>query len=528
MYGIPITPLGHLAHAVFPLLVIALLLRWKARLADPSTPWNTPVDLGLALGSGLVVTLLSTAWMTRYFLFRYSLTASDFGQYCESIGAFRDGALAGWAKQRSLVAGFLPATLSDALGVVDALFVGALISHMVMGIGVFLWARAAHSRLAGMVAVLLTAAVAPLVHLSRTTTFYPETVAGCVMSAAAAMLALRYRSLPALITSAIMSSTVLLLDVRGLLWALPAIGLTATAAVLAQGMARRIVGLGALFLSLVISYQVGKQTTWDITPSLEQQTAFYVDEAIRRFAPDDPRAGISTDEEVADSRYVWGRSSLQEIPQTLYFLWSLKQDLPAGIENQPETQYFRRTHVIPWLGPAGLSLLLVLWGARRRPWVALGFLGSLVPFAVALQGSSQMVAHSRYIANGITMIPVLLGAGFAVAAQGALASQDTAPDGPPLRSGDWMGLTLLLGLVLGMVPTWLSPVANWRSPVSADIEPSNSLWHAANSERLPVDVGVECATSLREDFEAGLPVGSRLLSWTVETSPTHNPTLEGE
>jgi len=528
MYGIPITPLGHLAHAVFPLLVIALLLRWKARLADPSTPWNTPVDLGLAMGSGLLATLLSSAWMTRYFLFRYSLMASDFGQYCESIGAFRDGNLAGWAKQRSLVAGFLPASLSDSLGIVDALFVGALFSHVVMGIGVFLWARAAHSRLAGLAAVLLTATVAPLVHLSRTTTFYPETVAGCVMSAAAAMLALRYRSLPALVTSAVIASTVLLLDVRGLLWALPAIGLTATAAVLAKGMTRRLIGLGTLLLSLVISYQVGKKTTWDVSPSLEQQTAFYVDEAIRRYAPDDPRAGISTEEEIADSRYVWGRSSLAEIPQTLLFLWSLKQDLPAGIENQPETEYCRRTHVIPWIVPAGLSLLLVLWGARRRPWVALGFLGSLVPFGVALQGSSQMVAHSRYIANGITMIPVLLGVGFAVVAQGALSSEDAASDGPPLRSGEWIGLTVLLVLVLGMIPTWLSPVANWRSPVSADIEPSNSLWHAANSERLPVDVGAECAASLKEDFAAGFPVGSRLLGWTVDTSPTHNPTLEGE
>jgi len=83
-------------------------------------------------------------------------------------------------------------------------------------------------------------------------------------------------------------------------------------------------------------------------------------------------------------------------------------------------------------------------------------------------------------------------------------------------------------LVLGMVPTWLSPVANWRSPVSADIEPSNSLWHAAHSELLPVDVAAECAEALNEDFASGLPIGSRLLGWTVDSSPTHNPTLERE
>jgi len=348
------------------------------------------------------------------------------------------------------------------------------------------------------------------------------------LSAGAAVLAIRYRTLPAIAFSALVTGIVLLLDVRGLLWALPATGLTVVAAVLARGLTRRVAGLGILLLSLLASYQVGKATTWDVTPSLEQQTAFYVDEAIRRYFPGDPNAGISTQEEIADSRYVWGRTTLTEIPDTLHFLWTLKQSLPDGIENQPETEYCRRTHVTPWVVPAVVSVLLMVWGVRRRPWIALGFLGSLVPFFVALQGTSQMVAHSRYIANGITMIPVVLGVGFSVVAQGALARHDGESNEPLLRRGEWIGLGVLLVIVLGLVPTWLSPVANWRSPVSADIEPSNSLWHAAHSDPLPVDVTIECAQALQEDFRTGLPVGSRLLGWTVDSSPTHNPTLEGE
>ena len=528
MYGIPITPLGHLAHAVFPLLVIAVLLRRFARLGSPSEPWRTTTDVGLGMGAALLGTLLSSAWMTRYFLFRFSLTASDFGQYCESLGAFRGGDLALWAKQRSLVAGTLPGLLSDSLGIVDALLVGALISHVVMGFGIYLWARAAHSRLAGLVAVMLASAVAPLVHLSRTVTFYPETVAGCVLSAAAATLALRLRTLPAVLFSALVAGLVLLLDVRGLLWALPAVGLTAFAAILAKGWWRRVVGVALIGGCLAGSYALGERTSWELTPSLEQQTSFYVDEALRRFQPNNPNAGISTQEEVASSRYVWGRTDITEIPDTLQFLWTLRQGMPEGIEDQPETAYGRRTHMVPWLLPAGFGLALALWGARRRPWLALGFLGSLVPFAVALQGTANMVGHSRYMANGITMVPVLLGLGFAVCAQGALQRRDEAHDGPLLRRSEWIGLAIVLCLVLGMVPTWLSPVANWRAPVSADIEPSNSLWHAANSTALPVDVAPACAAALREDFASGLPVGSKLLEWTVEESPTHDPTLEGE
>jgi hypothetical protein len=528
MYGIPITPLGHLAHAVLPLLFIAVLVAVFGRRSDPSAPWETPVDLGLALGCGVGATALSSGWMSRYFLFRYPLTASDFGQYCESVGALRDGSLSGWVKQRSVVAGWLPSMLADALGVVDALFVGALISHVLMGVGIFLWARAAHSRLAGVCAVLLTLTVAPLVHLSRMVTFYPETVAGCVMAAAGSMLALRYRNLPAVFFSALTIGFVLLLDVRGLLWALPMLGLTGLATLLVRGLWRKLVAAGVLGVSLFVSYQVGGVTNWEETPSLERQTAYYVDEAIRRYKHPEIAAGLNTEQQVADSRYVWGWTPPADIPRTLRSLWRLKAALPEGIADQPETAYGRRTHVVPWVLPAGIGLLVALWGARRRRWLALGFLGTLTPFVVALQGTAQMVGHSRYIANGVTMVPVLLGLGFAVVAQGALSEQDSPDRRPAISRSEMGGLVAILVFVLGLVPCWISPVATWRAPVSADIEPTNSLWHAAHSAQLPLDISPRCVAALQRDFADGMPVGSRFLRWEVEKSPTHTPTLEGE
>ena len=95
-------------------------------------------------------------------------------------------------------------------------------------------------------------------------------------------------------------------------------------------------------------FALGERTSWELTPSLEQQTSFYVDEALRRFQPNNPNAGISTQEEVASSRYVWGRTDVSEIPDTLQFLWTLRQGMPEGIEDQPETAYGRRTHMVPW------------------------------------------------------------------------------------------------------------------------------------------------------------------------------------
>jgi hypothetical protein len=466
--------------------------------------------------------------MTRYFLTRFPLTASDFGQYCECVGVGRSGSLEGWVHQRSVVAGLPSSALANVFGVVDGLFVGALVSHALMGVGLYLWARAAHSRLAGVTAVLLALTVAPLVDLSRTVTFYPQTVAGCVMAAAGAMLALRYRSLPAIVFSALTTALVLLLDVRGLLWALPMLGLTLLAIALSAGLWRKLVGSAVLVAVLAGSYPLGEATTWEQTPSLEQQTAYYVDEAIRRFNPGDRQVGIATDTEAADSRYVWGRTPVADIPKTLSFLWQLKAMLPEDIADQPETAYGRRTHVMPWVLPAALSLVLVLWGLARRPWLALGFLGTLVPFAVALQGTAQMVGHARYIANGVTMIPVLLGLGFAVLAGGRLGRRDSQFRGPVFRLAEIVAVLAVLALVLGMVPTWLSPVATWRAPVSADIEPANTLWYAGQDGFLPPDVSPKCTQILKADFDAGLPVGSELLDWEVQESPSHNPTLEGE
>jgi hypothetical protein len=528
MFGIPITPLGHLAHVLFPLPALAVLLWFFGKRSDPSAPWKTRIDLGLALICGLVLMGLNAFWMSRYFVQQYPLTASDFGQYCECVGVLREGILTGFVKQRSVVAGLIPSFFARDFGVVDGLFLGALFSHVVLGAGIFLWARAAHSRLAGVVAAVMVGSLAPLVHLTRTVTFYPEMVAGCVLSAAGAMLALRYRSLSAVVFSSLTASLVLLLDVRGLLWALPAIGLTFVAVCLCRGWLRKGVGLGCLLGCLLASHTVGSLVNWDESPSLEQQTVYYVDEALRRYSPNDPNAGLQTDRDVAGHRFVWGRSPLADIPKTLTFLWMLKQSLPEGIGNQKETRYGRRTHLLPWIAPAVGGFFLAVWGARRRRWVWLGFAGTLVPFAVALQGTADLVAHPRYMANGITMVPVLLGVGFAALYLGPLAREDRDRGSPVLGPRDGAAILGVLLCVLGFVPSWLSPVATWRAPVSADIEPANSVWYAGSTTKLPPDVSPRCVEYLKRDLENGLPLGSKLLGWTATESPTHAPTLEGE
>jgi len=515
MYGQPIVGLGHLFHALVPLLLLGLLVRLTRRGTDPSAPWSTPVDFGLALASGVTATALSGAWLVDYHLLEFPLSASDFGQYCESVAAFRSGDLDGWAIQRSLVPGALPGWMSGPLGIIDGLLLSALLSHALMGAGLYLWGRAAHGRLAGAVAALLGCAVGPLVMLTRTVTFYPEACAAYVLSAAAATLALRYRNLPAVTASAVTCALVFNVDVRGLLWALPALGLTLAAALAVRGWWRKAVALLLIGAFLAGSYRVGGATTWARSPTLEQQTTFYVDEAIRRFSTDGDTPS-DLNQRVFEDPYLWGRSPPQAIPHTLGQLLDIQRRLPEGLADHPETRTIRGQQIEPWLLPAGVALVLAVWGLRRRPLLAAGLLGSLAPFAVALHGTATVHAHVRYMGNGMAIVPLLLALGVAVVAQGSLGAEDR-PRGE--RWWSWTDgalLGALLLLLLGIVPSWLSPVATWRMPSGAEREPHASLEAALHRSSRAPGLSAPCLKALRQDVRDGLPPGSRLLDWRID------------
>ena len=132
------------------------------------------------------------------------------------------------------------------------------------------------------------------------------------------------------------------------------------------------------------------------------------------------------------------------------------------------------------------------------------------------------------MANGITMLPVLLGIGFAAVFLGPLQSSDHTGRHRLFSKSDWAAIASVIFIVLGAIPSWLSPVATWRAQVSSDIEPANSLWYSDNTTNLPLDVSPRCVYFLRRDLRDGMIAGSSLLGWKVADAPTHAPTLEGQ
>ena len=115
--------------------------------------------------------------------------------YCGGLGSMLMDNEAGWPAKRSRAAAWLPATLAESVGGFEGLALGALVSTMLIGTGLYLWAMASGYREVGLMAVLTAMAMGPLVLLSHMLSYYPEMIAAFVLAAAAAAWAIRARSI---------------------------------------------------------------------------------------------------------------------------------------------------------------------------------------------------------------------------------------------------------------------------------------------------------------------------------------------
>jgi hypothetical protein len=139
---------------------------------------------------------------------------------------------------------------------------------------------------------------------------------------------------------------------------------------------------------------------------------------------------------------------------------------------------------------------------------------SLLPFVAAIHSAGWFFYRSRYLASGMPVVPVILGVGLAVLTLGSLGQSDLkSPLRPPLAVPA-VAIGLLL-LVLGWVPSWYSPTADWRWPIRSDNHPVDALRSALTGEQFGPRRTPLCSQVLQADFEAGIPAGSRMLGWRV-------------
>ena len=435
----------------------------------------------------------------------------DFTQYCEAVDALRAGRPSSINPHRSELAARLPGLLSERLGILDALSLSALLSTAAMLAGLYLWAWTLHSRTAAVAALFFAAALAPLVLLTRTLSFYPQSCAGIVLAGATSALAMRYRSPPWLVLAGLAAGFSVLLNPQGIGWALPAIGVTCLAALLpaprssdpprteaAPWPRRASRNLCWVLLSVALTWWAGRFVySSDEQGSLESETFHYV-EALQTNAEAIglETMGVEPCHSPAEQGFIWGRASpLKWIP-AIRCLHTLHARIPVTLAQVPGARREFGALLQPWTLPLLLGLLVTIYGLRKRADSLWGLLPNLVPYGLALS-YTPVDPSLRRLAIALAAAPVVLGIAFAVLLG---PGSDKTPSrrirktllSLPRTWPAWLGLTLLIS---GILPSPLSPTASWRaiglSGPGLDTEPldpaSPPLSHQGCKQALEAD-----------------------------------------
>ena len=412
-------------NGVLLLLAIPLMLR-VCMVREEEQEWSSVVDLPLMLISGVFY-----AWGCLELAGHHggsdpmiegkmliSSISTDFMEYCGGLGSMMLDDEAGWPAKRSRGAAWLPDLMAGPLGILDGLAMAAVISCGLIGGGLYLWGRALGGRTAGVVAMLASLAMGPMVLLSRMLSYYPEIIASFVLGAAATAWAIRARTPMTMLLAGTGIGAVLLVDVRGLMWALPLLGGAGLAALLGvrkeDGVEPRVIWtrrallVGALLVPIVLSYQAGTWAYPAHTTSLELQL-----DLRPLFATHGATGPDFVPPYEIDTAYRWGHSPVWEIPGTLGFILAQSSmEAPEGLAAQ-EGVGSASQHIDPWMLLAGLGVVGALAVARLRSWRLWALFCTLFPFAIALRGMDVVEEmQPRILTHWMPGLAVLIGLGF--------------------------------------------------------------------------------------------------------------------
>jgi hypothetical protein len=311
-------------------------------------------------------------------------------------------------------------------------------------------------------------------------------------------VAIRGRGLVSFMVAAATVGVALLMDLRGLAWGLACGGALALAA-LREDRKGGALRLALLLGGLSASYAAGEAAYGDLGVSLEERGDVHrLEMETGRAPPELPKPPP------VDRGYIWGRTPLRQLPDTLATLVASARAAPAEGFVARDLAFAGAQHDAMQAAIAGFAGFAVLVGAvglRRRPWQALAWFGTSLPFAACTWAALRMVSwHPRFLLLGLPALAVGMGVALATL---CLAGDRQESGG---RIG-WLHLALVgvlaWALPMSWIPSPLSVRAGWQSPYGADEEPLQ-LWRqaVAGSQGAPRDA--ECRGYLRADADRGI------------------------
>lgn len=486
---------------MLPLLFIVPIL-WligPGRASD--TPWRWGPELLLAVGCGLLMGPLCGFWLAEFSLVVGEHITSDFSEYCEAVIVRSRGDLENFSRNRSLLAALPAALLLPRFGLVDAMTAPGMISVGVMATGAYLWGRALHGRLAGMASAMAIGVFTPMVLLSRMMSFYPEITAGFTLAAGLVAVAARVRTPLALLLGSLGAALCPLIDMRGIVFGLPFLAVVVLAACAAP-IRLWLPRLAIPTLSTILAWRYAHIAYLPHSASLEGQVF------LRQRLKDRGIPIPAELQELLPTAYVWGQSNPLEIPATLLNLRTHSAIAAPLLQGSEEMKFNMDIFIAPWtmvLPAVGIVAVLGLLRSPKHLWRVAVLALTCAPFALSLQGAINIQqAFLRFVAAAEPWLAVLLGLAFATVVEGRVRTG--RQDGRGHLRLTAAALVWLL-LVVGAIPSYISPVASWRARQNrADQEVIQLIRGAeqGNQQRAPV-----CVQQLmRERRQGEDPYGS--------------------
>ncbi len=485
---------------VWPLLVaIAACVAWSrfSGASGDEERWAWKIDGPLALGCAVAYALTAACALSKYYVLGGDYGDVDFAAYCGGLGALRDGALDGWYAKHSALGGFLLVEPARLVGVLGAVTGGAIVATGGGALGMFLWARIAAGRVAGVVALLFALANEQLLWLARSPSFYPETSAACMIGTAGLVAALRWRTLPSILAGGLGVGLILTADVRYF-----TVGVWSTVVLMvpvAVGPLKRFPHRAAVaILPLVAWWWVAHALHNAVLPTQHGPGAILQVATFLSDIRDYPQTAIPW-KQMNQLDFLWGVDPVWYVPRTMMWLSQMSRVIPADWAQTYDLRVARAAFLEPWELIFGVGAVAGLVGLRKHPWALIAAFGPAVPFLANLALVFRTIAQPRFIAMGMVAVPVLIGVGV-----GSLGG---------VRWRRWPAavlLTLLAVAVRGYLPSYLSPVAAWRLPAIATNRVYDVMQRAKGEPGVAAlaregvgDDVKQCAATVTADVEAG-------------------------
>ena len=392
----------------------------------------------LVLGSAGSV--LASFWLSGFWI-KGSVLHSDFLEYCTGTSA-PFVLTTGISSKRSMLPMILPRMLYEQWGVFDALAIASIISLSLSTWCIAIWARIIGGRTAGYVALFSTLCLGPLCLTGHFISSYPEMSLCFVLGAMTTSLAITFPRHKTIALAGIGIGLTLLADARGLLWGLSYIGLLCLRILFHR---KRISLFLVLFGILYVSWLCGRLVYIPEAIGLEEQVDFrpMIHTVLGEQSPYSPPFRYS-------SRWVWGLVPPQEARHTLKFLYEQTLLSVPSFEVSDEIRT-ARTLGYNYFTLSLISFALVICLLWKHPTKLLA-LGTCIPFLLGLYGSLSMLEnHARFFLNTLPALALLL----------ALCWSQVG-----IGKGRWkttlLSISLWLGILLGILPSPLSPTAQWQ------------------------------------------------------------------